>query len=67
MIRFREPVRMQVLVPGCGPVEVMAWCAEDARLQAAGLVDADFDVVMKSKVAVHKSAAGLEVVVPEAQ
>ena len=61
MIRFREPVRMQVLVPGWPPVEVLAWCAEDARIQAAALVDAEFETVMKCKVAVHRSAKGLEV------
>ena len=66
MVRYRKPVRMQVLVPGWPPVEVLAWCAEDARIQAAALVDAEFETVMMSKVAVHKSAAGLEVV-PEAQ
>jgi hypothetical protein len=61
MRRYREPVRMQVLVPGHEPVEVLAYCADDARFQAMGAVDVPMEELMKCKVAVHRSAAGLEV------
>lgn len=53
---FREPVRMQVLLPGHDPVEVRAYATIDARLQAASLLEVDFEEVLKAKVAVETTA-----------
>ena len=53
---FREPVRMQVLMPGHDPVEVMAYASVDARLQAASLLNVDIAEAMRAKVAVETAA-----------
>lgn len=53
---FREPVRMQVLIPGHDPVEVRAYATIDARLQAASLLDVDIAVALEAKVAVETKA-----------
>ena len=53
---FREPLRMQVLLPGHDPVEVYAYATIDARLQAASLLEVDFEEVLKAKVAVETQA-----------
>ena len=53
---FREPVRMQVLMPGHDPVEVMAYAPVDARLQAASLLNVDIAEAMRAKVAVETAA-----------
>ena len=53
---FREPVRMQVLMPGHDPVEVMAYATVDARLQAASLLNVDIAEAMRAKVAVETVA-----------
>ena len=53
---FREPVRMQVLMPGHDPVEVMAYATVDARLQAASLLNVDIAEAMRAKVAVETAA-----------
>ena len=53
---FREPVRMQVLMPGHDPVEVMAYAPVDARLQAASLLNVDISEAMRAKVAVETAA-----------
>lgn len=53
---FREPVRMQVLLPGHDPVEVMAYAPVDARLQAANKLEIGIAEAMEAKVAVETSA-----------
>lgn len=53
---FREPVRMQVLLPGRDPVEVKAYAPVDARMQAASLLNVDIAEVLDAKVAVENRA-----------
>ncbi len=37
MLKFEDPVRMQVLHPKYGKCEVRAYCAVDAKMQASAL------------------------------
>ena len=53
---FREPVRMQVLLPGHDPVEVRAYATIDARMQAASLLNVDIAEALEAKVAVETAA-----------
>ena len=53
---FREPVRMQVLLPGHDPVEVCAYATIDARMQAASILNVDIAEALQAKVAVETQA-----------
>lgn len=54
MLKFEEPVRMRVLHPTYGMVEVKAYCEVDAKMQAnAQWPGADWDGM---KVAVENEA-----------
>ena len=54
---FREPVRMQVLHPQYGAVEVLAYCEMDAQLQAAEAWDVPWvDICEGAKLAVETAA-----------
>lgn len=53
---FREPVRMQVLLPGHDPVEVRAYATIDARMQAASILNVDIAEALEAKVAVETAA-----------
>lgn len=54
---FKEPVRMQVLHPQHGAVEVLAYCEMDAQLQAAEAWDVPWvDICQEAKLAVETAA-----------
>lgn len=53
---FREPVRMQVLLPGHDPVEVYAYATIDARMQAASILNVDISEALQAKIAVETQA-----------
>ena len=53
---FREPVRMQVLLPGHDPVEGCAYATRDARMQAASILNVDIAEALQAKVAVETQA-----------
>lgn len=57
MLFFREPVRMQVLHPQYGTVEVLARCELDAQMQAAKAWDVSWlDICREAKLAVETEA-----------
>ena len=58
---FKEPVRMLVLHPAYGKVEVRAYCPLDAKLQAANLWDVLLDDLDRAQVGIEKGdLEGLE-------
>ena len=53
---FKEPVRMVVISPVFGSVEVSAYCVFDAKLQAAGIWGVGVDQLGRVQVGIEKSA-----------
>lgn len=60
MLTFRRPVRWQVSHEKFGAVEVLAFCAFDAKLQALQAWDAGYEEITHCKAAVEVSALQLE-------
>lgn len=56
MMKFDDPVRMQVYDPTYGKLEVRAYCRVDAKLQAAAEWGVDFTDLARAKVAVETAA-----------
>ena len=54
---FKEPVRMIVIHPEYGTVEVKAYCRLDAKVQAANIWCVTLDDLQRAQIGVEKSVA----------
>jgi hypothetical protein len=53
---FKEPVRMLVIHPKYGKLEVRAYCILDAKLQAANIWDITLDDLQRAQIGIEKAA-----------
>lgn len=51
---FKEPVRMLVLHPEYGQLEVRAYCPFDAKLQAANIWDVPLEDLRRAQIGIEK-------------
>lgn len=51
---FKEPVRMLVLHPEYGSLEVRAYCHLDAKLQAANIWDVTLEDLRRAQIGIEK-------------